>query len=191
MQLRDNVNDYGSVTRWLHWLTAGLIVIMLALGWGRELFPEGGERAIMSVHIGLGIAVLGLAVVRLAWRLLNPKRPPRDPGLAGRVATVVQWSLIALLLLLPLTGWLLVSGGGHVPSFFGLFSLPALVGKSELWHEVGEGIHETLPWALVGVLALHALGALKHHLVDRDVTLTRMLHGGNGPARTLTLARSR
>ncbi|HKJ95554.1 MAG TPA: cytochrome b [Gammaproteobacteria bacterium] len=183
MQLRDNAVSYGTVTRWLHWGTATLIVMMLALGWGRELFSEDAERALMSVHISLGIAILALAAARVAWRLMNPRRPPREADLTGRLATAVQWSLLALLLLMPLTGWLLVNGAGHVPGFFGLFSLPSLVGKSESMKELSEGIHETLPWVLVGVLALHILGALKHHYFDRDATLRRMVRAGGAGAR--------
>jgi cytochrome b561 len=178
MQVRDSLSSYGPITRWLHWLTAALIAIMLGLGWGAEAFPEETRRALMSVHISLGIAVLALAVARLGWRLLNPARPPREANATGRLATLVQWGLIGLLFILPLTGWLLVSGSGHAPDFFGLFSLPPLVGKSEMLHELGEEIHEALPWVLVGVLGLHVLGASKHHLVDGDGTLRRMLRAG-------------
>ncbi|WP_435105357.1 cytochrome b [Arhodomonas sp. AD133] len=175
MQLRDTNEHYGSVTRWLHWVTAALIAIMLALGWGGELVSEAGEQWLMPVHIGLGIAVLALGVVRVLWRVANTRRSPRDTGLFGRVATLVQWTLIALLVLIPLSGWLVVSASGHAPSFFGLFALPPLVGESEGFHELGEEVHEILPWVLVTVLALHVLGALKHHFVDADTTLRRML----------------
>ncbi len=175
MQLRDTTEHFGSVTRWLHWITAVLIALMLALGWGGELVSEAGEQWLMAVHISLGIAVLALAVARVIWRMTNTRRPSRDTDLFGRVATLVQWSLIALLVLIPLSGWLLVSASGHAPGFFGLFSLPPLVGESEGLHELGEEVHEVLPWVLVAVLALHVLGALKHHFVDADATLRRML----------------
>lgn len=176
MRLTDNADGYGAVTRWLHWGTAVLIGLMLLLGWGGEAVPEDMEEWLMSVHVSLGIAVLALAGLRIGWRLVNPSRPRSGTAMESRVAHWVQWLLLALLLALPVSGWLIVSANGFAPGFFGLFSLPPLVGQSEWLHEVGEEIHELLPWVLVGVLALHVAGALKHHLIDADGTLKRMLH---------------
>lgn len=175
MQLRDTPSDYGTVTRWLHWLTATAIVLMLAIGWFAGSFPESTERTLMGFHVSLGVGVLGLGILRLLWRAANRNRPPRDADVLGRFATLVQWALIALLVIIPLSGWLMASAGGHTPGFFGLFSLPPLVAESDALHEFGEEVHEILPWILVGVLALHVVGALKHHYVDRDATLQRMV----------------
>lgn len=177
MQIRDTARHYGIVTRWLHWLTAAGIAVMLAIGWGAELLPDAAEGSLMGVHIGLGIAVLGLGLARIAWRVVNRRRPSRPTGPQGWMATAVQWALVALLVIVPLSGWLLLSAEGHAPSFFGLFSLPRLVGAGEGIEEFAEEAHEVLPWVLLGVLALHVLGALKHHIVDGDDTLRRMVRG--------------
>ncbi|MBA1148518.1 cytochrome b [Ectothiorhodospiraceae bacterium WFHF3C12] len=175
MQVRDNAERYGVVTRWLHWGTAALIALMLVLGWGAEVLPENVEESLMSVHVSVGIAVLALALLRVFWRIVNPRRPARPGGVEGKAARWVQRLLVAVLLALPLSGWLIVSAAGFGPGFFGLFTLPPLVGESEWLHEVGEEIHEILPWVLVTVLILHVAGALKHHFVDADGTLQRML----------------
>lgn len=180
MQLRDSAEGYGAVTRWLHWGTAVLIALMLALGWGGEAVPEDMEEWLMSVHISLGIGVLAVALLRVGWRLVNPRRPKSGSALELKASRWVQWLLLALMVALPLSGWLIVSAAGFAPGFFGLFSLPPLVGESEWFHELGEEVHEILPWALVAALGLHVAGALKHHLIDADGTLRRMLHA---PAR--------
>lgn len=176
MQMKDTSEGYGTITRSLHWGTAALIALMLALGWGAEALPESLEEWLMSVHISLGIGILALAVLRIGWHLLNPRRPASGTEVERRLARGVQWLLVALLVALPLSGWLLVSSAGFAPGFFGLFTLPPLVGESELFHELGEEVHEILPWVLLTVLGLHVAGALKHHLIDADGTLRRMLH---------------
>lgn len=175
MQIKDSSESYGAVSRGLHWGTAVLVALMLLLGWGAELGSEALEEWLMGVHVSLGIAVLALTAARVIWRFANRRRPPLPAGLEGLVARSVHWLLVALLLALPFSGWLLVSAAGFAPDFFGLFALPRLVEESEWLHELGEEVHESLPWVLVAALLLHVAGALKHHLLDGDATLRRML----------------
>ncbi|WP_440997503.1 cytochrome b [Arhodomonas sp. SL1] len=182
MQLMDSQADYGSLTRTLHWLTAALIAAMLLLGWFMEELPESMEETAVGLHISLGVSVLALGVLRLAWRLANRRTPAHDTGLLGAVAVAVQWALVTALIVLPLSGWLLVSSGGHSVEFFGLFTLPPLTGASESLHELGEEAHELLAWVLVGLLVVHIVGALKHHLLDGDDTLRRMLRATARPS---------
>ncbi|HSH43120.1 MAG TPA: cytochrome b/b6 domain-containing protein, partial [Arenicellales bacterium] len=118
MQIKDTAESYGAVTRWLHWGTAILIALMLALGWGAEVFPETTEEWLMSVHISLGIALLALGLARLGWGIANTRRPAHPAGIQGKAASWVQWLLVALLLALPLSGWLLVAAAGFSPDFF-------------------------------------------------------------------------
>lgn len=177
MHIRDTGETYGLITRSLHWATAAAIVIMLTIGWGSELLPESAGKVAMGFHISLGVGILALGLARIAWWALNRDRPPKAGGPLGTTARLVQWSLMALLVVIPLSGWLLVSASGHTPDFFGLFHLPQLVPGGEELKEFGEEVHETLPWILLGVLGLHILGALKHHYLDGDATLRRMLRG--------------
>jgi len=176
MPMRDTPHSYGPVTRHVHWGMAAAIAIMLAIGWSADALPKSVKGTAMGIHIGIGIAILAFALFRLGWRLTNRARPPRPEGRTGTLARAAQWTLMGLLLIMPLSGWMLVSASGHVPDFFGLFHLPPLVPTSDVLHELGEEVHETLPWVLVGVLALHVLGALKHHFLDGDDTLRRMVH---------------
>lgn len=134
----------------------------------------------MFYHLGIGIAVLALTGIALIWKLTHP-RPPLDPGLAAWeriLSKVVHAAFWALLLVIPLTGWLYMSTEDDVSSvpFFGLFDLPLLpVEPSDALHDSAEESHELLG-KLMGILViLHAAAALKHHFIDRDSTLSRML----------------
>jgi len=191
MHALDTRDTYGLITRSLHWATAAAIAVMLTIGWGAELLPKPAEELAMGLHISLGIGVLALGFARLGWWAVNRERPPHEPGLFGTVARLVQWSLMALLVIIPLSGWLLVSASGHTPGFFGLFHLPRLVPSGEELHELGEDVHETLPWVLLAVLGLHVLGALKHHYLDGAATLRRMLRAGTPAAARVRAAKKR
>jgi len=182
MAARDTRNAYGFITRYLHWATAAAIAVMLAIGWSADALPKSFKGPAMGFHISLGVAVLALGLARLGWRVSNRERPARPAGPTGPLARAAQWTLIALLVIMPLSGWMLVSASGHVPGFFGLFHLPPLVPTGDALRHLGKEVHETLPWVLVAVLALHVLGALKHHYLNGDDTLRRMLHAGR-PAR--------
>lgn len=169
---------YGRISRWLHWSMAALILVVLALGLTVEELGESPRgTALMGWHQSLGVLVLALAALRLLWRLANPPPPPLGGALSRRLAPLMHWSLYALMIAQPLSGWLLVQAEGHQLALFGALELPALVAESETLEEILEGVHGTV-WMLLALAVLgHAAAALKHHLVDRDATLIRMLRG--------------
>jgi cytochrome b561 len=171
-------SGYGRISRWLHWSMAALILVVLALGLTVEELAKGPERtALMDWHQSLGVLVLTLAALRLLWRLANPPPRPLGGALSRRLAPLMHWSLYALMIAQPLSGWLLVQAEGHQLSLFGSLELPVLVTESETLEETLEGVHGTV-WVLLVLAVLgHAAAALKHHLVDRDATLIRMLRG--------------
>jgi cytochrome b561 len=161
----------------LHWLIALLIVLNFALAWVAERMPGSQKMLIMANHKSIGITVLILTVVRIAWRLTH-RPPPLQRTLQTwerALARVVHTLFYVLMLAMPLTGWSMVSGDGPV-RVFGLFAVPALpVPTTEQAGETFYDVHVKLAWLLLGLFALHVLGALKHQVVDRDATLSRMV----------------
>jgi cytochrome b561 len=169
---------YDAVAMSLHWLIAALLIFMLFLG--EELMDEkeGGAFG-PSLHVSIGSAILVLSVFRLAWRLLNP--PPAYPaGMASWeqiAATATHMLFHALLIGIPLTGWLATpkflreEGAVAGLTVFGVFALPAAPNLGlpmKDFHEIGSNLGIVL-------LALHVLAALKHHFINRDDVLRRML----------------
>lgn len=176
--LRNTAQGYGLVARALHWAAAALLVAVLALGLVVEEMARGPARAAtMNWHQSLGLLVLGLVAARLLWRLLDPVPAPEGGPLARRLAPLMHWTLYGLAIAQPLSGWLLTQAEGHELVLFGSIPLPVLLAESEPLEEVLEGVHGTL-WMVLAVAVLgHAAAALKHHFIDRDRTLLRMLKG--------------
>lgn len=177
MSLRNTDHQWGSVAKLFHWTIALLIIGNGIFGLCMDL-AHGPMQKInwLALHKSIGLTVLALFLLRVLWRLFN--RQPKDepaPRWQRVVAHGMHVLLYALVALLPLSGWWFNSIVGKPLQFFKLFNLPALTDANpdarHLWH----GVHEYLFWFLVLLLVLHIAGALKHHLLDRDNTLRRML----------------
>ena len=172
---------YDAIAMSLHWLIAVLLIFMLFFG--EELMDEKDGGAFgPSLHVSIGSAILVLSVFRLAWRLLNP--PPASPASIASwervVAKATHVLFYALLIGIPLTGWLatpkLLSEEGRVAglTLFGAFPLPAAPSLGLPM----KGIHELGSNLGIALLALHVLAALKHHFINWDGVLRRMLPFG-------------
>ncbi len=178
---------YSPVAMALHWLIAALIVLEIGLGWRMEGPPGAVTFAVYQLHKSIGIMILLLTLVRLGWRLTHrPPTPETGKPWERGLAAVVHLGFYGLLLAIPLSGWLIVSASrtGIDTVLFGLIPFPHIPGIPGLEpaskaavEDAAETAHRLLGWALYGLLALHVLGALKHHLVDRDHGLARMLPG--------------
>lgn len=174
-------SDWPALSKALHWLIAVLILVMAWLGLTMGDLPNGPDKiATYALHKSLGLSILALVMLRLIWRLYAGAPAPLagTPRWQERIASVTHVALYALLLALPLSGWLLNSGAGFPLQWFGLFNLPALAGRDEGLHALAEETHELLFWALAGLVVLHATAAFHHHLFLRDATLARMLPRG-------------
>jgi cytochrome b561 len=161
----------------LHWLIAGLIVCGFALGWVMTSLALGPLRLrLVNWHKWVGISVLSLAVVRMLWRLMHTPPPLLPmPRWQRRLAHGLHGTFYALLLALPVSGWLYTNAAGHPVVYFGLVRLPVLVDKNEALSRTLHGVHHWLGWTLLVALGLHLLAVVKHHFIQRDGTLTRML----------------
>lgn len=175
MKWRNSAERYGLVGQALHWL----VVLGLIAAWLIAEAAEGEDAGNpMGLHRSVGITILGLAILRVLWRLLD-RRPSWPAGMAAyerAIARATHVAFYALLFALPLTGWLITSAEGEPVVFFGLVVLPPLsIGADE--HAL-EDLHETLFNVLVVFAVLHTVGALKHHFWDRDRVLRSMLPRG-------------
>ena len=181
MPLEKNTRDrWGSISQALHWLTALLLVWMGWLGLTMGDLPSGpGKIATYAQHKSIGITLLALVVVRVLWRLHagRPSAVAGTPLWQDRVAGLSHWGMYALLLAMPLSGWVLNSASGFPLQWFGLFNLPAIARRDPGLHELAEDAHELLFWVLVAMVVAHAAAAFYHHLFLRDSTLSRMLPG--------------
>lgn len=181
MPMKNTREEWGSVSKVLHWLVVVLILAMAWLGLTMGDLPSGPDKvATYALHKSIGITILVLVVLRLGWRLYAgaPAAVAGTPRWQERISSLTHWALYALLLAMPLSGWLLNSASGFPLQWFGLFNLPALTGRDHDLHELAEEIHELLFWVLATLVVVHAAAAFYHHLFQRDATLARMLPRG-------------
>lgn len=168
---------YSRVAVALHWLTAALIVAGFTLGLSMVDLPFGRQKLQWYAwHKWAGITVFLLTCIRLGWRLAHAvPAPPPSPRWQLAAATTTHWGLYALLVVIPLSGWVYSSATGVQVVYLGLFPLPDLVPKDKALASSLRTVHQTLNFTLLALVCLHAAAALKHHFVDRDQVLRRML----------------
>lgn len=183
MSLKSTHDSWSSVSKFFHWL-----IVILLLGQGvfglvmGDIASSNEQRMqYMGLHKSFGFLILGLAVLRLGWRLYAgaPKPVAGTPSWQARVASVTHWLMYLLIFLIPISGWVMSSAaGGYNQSFFGLFEVPSLVAPDQAKREGAGEAHETLFWVLVLMTVVHAAAAVYHHMFKNDATLRRMLPGG-------------
>lgn len=172
---RSASDRYTSVSIAFHWTAAVLVIGLYVMGLSLESFGEAFKRAAIPLHKSLGVLLLGLTALRLAWRLATPQPTALDgPAWQHHAATAAHWLLYALMIAIPVSGIVMSWSAGRPVSVFGLVELPTLMAKNDSARDVKE-IHEILSNVLMIVVGLHAAAAIWHHRVLKDATLTRML----------------
>ena len=191
MAIRNTPASYGSAARALHWLTALLILTAVGLGLYASDLPRTTDAEVArlaglySLHKTIGVAAFFTAAARILWALTQPRPAPLHPDrrLETLGAEVVHWALYGAMLVMPLSGWIhhaAVTGFAPILLPFGQ-TLP-FVPQSAGLGDVASAIHEISATVLYIAIGLHVLGALKHALIDRDATLTRITRGAVAPA---------
>lgn len=161
----------------LHWLIAGLVISAVFMGWtmtSMEITPT--RLKLFNYHKWIGITVLALALVRIAWRLSHAPPPlvpmPRWQAMAAHGGHLV---LYLLLLAVPVTGWIYSNASGYPVVYLGKLPLPDLMERNRELAGALRNLHVILATTMVVVVLLHVLAALQHHFLHKDNTLRRML----------------
>lgn len=186
MAIHNTTLRYGGVTKFFHWLTALLILALIASGMFAEDLPYETQAQLtqkawfFSVHKTMGVAVFFVALMRIIWALTQPKPGllNADKKLESWLAETVHWVLYASLVIVPLAGWIShAAASGFAPIWWPLGQDLPFIPKSEAIEHAFGTLHVIAGKVLIGALILHVAGALKHHFIDRDSTLRRMLPG--------------
>ncbi len=172
--LKNTKESYGSIAKFLHWLIALLVVVMLIVGY---FMDDWGISSIKNIHKLVGLLILLLVVARIVW-VLNNDRPllPSTIGKFERILSrIVQGLLYISLIAMPLSGWAMVTAFGHFPHigawYIPMPGIPIDVNLAYVFADV----HATTAVIIISLVSLHVLGALKHHFWDKDDVLKKML----------------
>ncbi len=182
---RNAPRRFSRIFQLLHWSMATFVLTMLALGFLIEKFPKGSpERTgIFAWHMSIGFTILMLVVFRMAWRATHaiPAEPVTLPPPLRATARLTHYLLYALMLGMPLVGWMMVSSRpkpeGTLDLALGLHwpQIPGFAERFGHWRPVLGDLHAYGAWAFIALISLHAGAALFHHIVLRDETLLRMV----------------
>ena len=169
--------SYTSTAITLHWFMALALAANFVLGLTMNDLPLSPQKLqFFSWHKWTGITLLGLVTLRLIWRgLASPPTLLSAPLWQRRTARYTHLLLYVLMFAIPMSGWLMSSAGGFTVNYLGVLPLPDLVSKNKALFNQLKDVHETLNFSLLAVVVLHILAALKHHFIDHDTTLARML----------------
>ncbi|MFV9474198.1 cytochrome b [Advenella sp. RU8] len=169
---------YTPIAITLHWLMALGLSGTFAMGFYMQDIPLSPSKLqLYAWHKWAGIVMLLLVFARITWRLTHaaPSLPDSMSGFMRFMANVAHWVLYGLMLAIPLSGWLMSSAQGFQVVWFGIWPLPDLVSKNPALGETLTTVHWALNYVLLGFVVLHIAAALKHHILDRDNILARMI----------------
>lgn len=179
MQLRNTSRRYGIISISLHWIFAIAVYAMFGLGlWMVTLsYYDGWYHQAPELHKSIGVLLIMGLVIRVIWRHISP--PPAAPKTHSKFtrisAVAAHITLYALLFALLISGYLISTTEGKPISVFGIFDVPATLADAGSQADIAGVIHLWLAWSVVILSVLHGLAALKHHFIDKDDTLKRML----------------
>lgn len=179
MQWRNNESRYGHLSLLLHWGVALTVYGMFALGlWMVTLgYYDSWYHSAPEIHKSIGILLFIVLIFRVIWRWISP--PPKALSSYSKLtrisAHIAHMLLYLILFSILISGYLISTADGQAISVFDWFTVPALFKGEGEQADLAGNIHLYLAWAVVVLSLLHAAGALKHHFIDKDITLKRML----------------
>jgi cytochrome b561 len=178
MLIRNTAERFGLVAKTMHWLTLVLLVLSFTLAVSMVNMPFSPRKLeFYSWHKWVGVTIFLVAVLRLAWRLANPVplQPEATPQWQRRLARLSHAALYTILIVMPVTGWIMSSALNLPVVYLGLVPIPSPFGVDRALGEAMKSVHLSLAIALLVLVAIHLLAALYHHFVRRDDVLRRML----------------
>lgn len=178
MALRNTRVEWGSVAKFFHWASALLIVGVATVGWVMKDLPGSPDKIkVYALHKSFGLTILALVLARALWRLGDPRpaHPPTMTAWQRALSGGVHGLLYAVMIAMPISGWLYNSASNFPLKWFDLFKVPALSGPDKELKALAAAAHAWGFWILAALFALHLAGVAKHHFVDRDDVLAKML----------------
>jgi cytochrome b561 len=172
------VIQYSSASKFFHWVIALAVILMLIVGFLLDDVPGSFKGTVYMLHKSTGITILFLMIIRFIWVHASGKPPLPETMRCWEVylSRFVQYGFYVLLLLMPLSGWIMSVAADKTPVYFGLFKAPLpWIGTNKSLSDFMFESHSIIAWLLVGFITLHLLGALKHHFIDKDNVLRSML----------------
>ncbi len=172
---KNGTTEYGGLSKTLHWLMAAIILTLIFVGIYMAGLPkETAEEKqyafqFYGLHKSFGVIALALIVLRLIWIRVSPA-PALPSAFAPKERVMVkalQGLLYLLMIVMPLSGYLMSNAGGHPIHFFGLGELPAIIGESKAVGGIAHEVHEIMGWAMLVLIVLHMAGVIKHRLKDK------------------------
>ena len=170
---------YDRVAQGLHWLVVGLVAIVIGLGLAMTAAPRGSvlRETLLLLHRSVGLTILAAMLLRLGWRLGHPP-PPLPASVAPferAAAHANHYLLYAILIAMPLAGYVNAAAAGHRVSFFGFVAIPPLLSENGRLAQQAIAAHLVGQYLVYLFIALHVAGALYHLAVKRDTVFARML----------------
>lgn len=177
--LKNTSKTYGWVAIFFHWISAIAIFGMFGLGlYMVDLtYYDDLYKAAPYVHKSIGVLLSIFVVARLLWKWLSPRVLPLSSHKPWEVslAQVVHYLLYGLIAVAVVSGFLISTADGSGVDVFGWFEVPSIINEIDNLEDVAGEVHEMATWSIMFLIGLHLIGALKHHCIDKDATLRRML----------------
>ena len=187
MQIRNTKKCFGLVSILTHWVSAIVIIGLFVLGlWMTGLdYYDTWYKQSLDLHRSIGVLLVLVFVLRMLWRWSQPLPEP-EPGMRPLEHRAVLWahrSMYFLTFLIGLSGYLISTADGRAIEVFNWFSIPATIQGIEQQEDISGEVHEILSWLLILLASAHTLAALKHHFLDRDKTLLKMIGKSSSASR--------
>ncbi len=183
--IKNTTDAYGVVNKTIHWVIAILVIGMVIFGLYLGYLPDNSpyKGMLINLHKSVGMTILILMLFRLYWRIIDrlPVLPITVPSWEKKAAHSVQACFYIVLLIMPISGWIMSSFGGHPVMFWGLFNARLPVSKNTVLAGNFFTVHSVVAWMIVGLLVLHIGAAFKHHFIEKNNVLRRMLPGYKPP----------
>jgi len=179
--MRDTKLKFGAITKLFHWAIALLVLIAICLvyytKWVLPPHSPTGGYLINNLHKPIGMTILGLAILYLIWRFSNtrPSFPSSMQPWEKIAAKLVHYLLFLSIILMPISGFIMSVAAGYPPNYFDLYQVPQFIQKNEAMAKFFFETHGIVGNITIALVAIHLLAALKHHFINRDDVLTRML----------------
>lgn len=175
--MKTNIDNWGFSMVIIHWLSAIAVIGLFALGWWMVdlTYYSDWYKTAPYIHKSIGILLAVLTLFRVFWRLTHKRPAPLGSQKEQWMSAMAHYLMYLLLILLFTSGYLISTADGRGIEVFNWFVIPGFGSVIENQEDLAGDIHEWLAYTLIALAALHALAAFKHHLIDKDKTLTRMI----------------